>query len=181
MFLSGMKSPPCHRPCPRSWRLVSNWVPTNCSVVFRASCFALLLAQATVPHKFCPHGAMLMMLFPPGLRHFPCTDGCATACPARLRIKAIGMGGALPETGALMEIAALRDDFDIARMAGSGRSPASDAVPLVQGRRHRLLAQMLEHLAMVLKLPRNDVDHVAVRVALDDPVHRDQPRAHHDL
>ena len=34
---------------------------------------------------------------------------------------------------------------------------------------------------MVLQPPRNDVDHVAVRVALDDSVHRHQPRAHDDL
>ena len=36
-------------------------------------------------------------------------------------------------------------------------------------------------MGMVLEPPGDDVDHVAIGVALDDAVHRHQPRAHHDL
>src|SRR5689334_20981322 len=80
-----------------------------------------------------------------------------------------------------MKIPTFWYDLDVARMARGGGPPASGAIALVQGRRHDFLAKVAQHVAVVLHPPRNDVDDVAVRIALHDPMHRHQPRAHDDL
>src|SRR6185369_11342378 len=74
MFLSGMNNLPRQVPFLSCWRPVRSCVPTSWSVALRESCFALALAQATVPHSELPQGAMSMMLFPPGLFQRPSID-----------------------------------------------------------------------------------------------------------
>jgi hypothetical protein len=61
-------------------------------VVLLLSFFALALAQATVPQKLAPQGAMEMMLLPPGLRYRPWSDEAAVPCAAaRARMTVIAM------------------------------------------------------------------------------------------
>src|SRR5690349_8797774 len=71
IFLSGMNNLPCQWPFLSSSRPVSSAVPTNWGVPLLASFFALSVAQTTVPHGPSPQAAILMMLFPPGLRQTP--------------------------------------------------------------------------------------------------------------
>ena len=40
---------------------------------------------------------------------------------------------------------------------------------------------MPQHVGVIFKLPRDDMDHIAVGIALDDSVDCHQPRAHDDL
>src|SRR4051794_10087401 len=80
-----------------------------------------------------------------------------------------------------MKIPAFGDDFSIAGVAGGGLAPASRCITLAQRRGERLVAEVPQHVAMVLQPPSDDMDDVAVRIALDHAVDRHQPRAHDDL
>src|SRR5689334_24815483 len=86
----------------------------------------------------------------------------------------------LPISGS-MKIAAFRDDLDIAGMTRRRRAPAACGVPLGESGGHGLVAEIAKHVAMIFQPPCDDVDDVAVRIALDDSMDRYQPRAHHDL
>ena len=58
MFLSGMNNLPCQRPSFPCCKLVRSCVPTSWLVVLLEAFLACSLAQATVPHRLLPHGAM---------------------------------------------------------------------------------------------------------------------------
>ena len=65
------------------------------------------------------------------------------------------------------------------RATGARQLPAASPWLSVEG--IGFVAQVAQHVAMILKLPGDDMDHVAVGIALDDAMHRHQPRAHDDL
>src|SRR5206468_7034764 len=125
-----------------------------------------------------------MMLFPPGLRHMPWTEAGgafgAVAWAAAASIRPMIMPF-LSRNGRSVKIAAFGDHLDVARMTAGRRSHRLRRIAGGKGRGDDVLAQMAQHIRMVLEPASDDVDHVAVGVALDDAVNRDQPRAHDDL
>src|SRR3954453_5826975 len=86
-----------------------------------------------------------------------------------------------PDEPESVEIAAFGDDFDVPWVARGGRPPASGCVSGVARGGQALVAQVTQHMAVVLDAARDDMNDVAVLVALDDAVHRHQPRPHDDL
>src|SRR6185312_6693228 len=82
-----------------------------------------------------------------------------------------------------MKVAAFRDYLDVARVTVRWwPSPTSLLIGFLELRRELpVFAEVTEHVAVVLEPAGNDVNHLAIRIALDDPVHRHQPRTHDDL
>ena len=65
-----------------------------------------------------------------------------------------------------VEIAAFRDDFDVPRVARGGRAPASGGITGIASGGHRFIAEVPQHIAVILDPPCDHMDDVAVFVAL---------------
>ena len=80
-----------------------------------------------------------------------------------------------------MKVAAPRDDLGVARVSRRWCAPAPGGIALAKRRGERLLAEVPEHLAVVVKLPCNNMDDFAVGIPLYKSVDGNQSCSHHDF